>query len=215
MPDKPTDLLAADAQQQAFAFTAEASPEWGEVQAAESGSPKIPTFSMLAYTGGPMRVSGFYHPIVIDLAGMKSSNKTIPIFRQHDPLMIVGHGQAEISATDIRASGLVSADNEHSREVLSSSKAGFPWQASVGASIESAERLKDGEKAVVNGKTVSGPMTIARKTTLSEISFVPLGADRKTHTKVAAAATLAELHHRRPADAASVTLAELHSRRKS
>lgn len=165
-------------------ITAEADLEWSEVEAAE-GQSAVPKFSMKAYTGGTMRVGGFYRPVVVDLAGMKSS-KAIPIFRGHDPDRIVGHGEADITANDISASGVVSADNDHAREVIASSRNGFPWQASIGASVEEFESLKEGQKATVNGRSVSGPVLIARKSTLNEISFVPLGADRRTSARVAA-----------------------------
>lgn len=167
-------------------ITAEAALEWAEIEAAE-GVSSVPKFTMKAYTGGAMNVGGFFRPVVVDLAGMKSS-KSVPIFRGHDPDKIVGHGEASITANDISATGLISAENDHSREVIASSKNGFPWQASIGASVEEFEPLKEGQKATVNGKTVNGPALIARKSTLNEISFVPLGADRRTSAKVAAQA---------------------------
>lgn len=185
--------------------------EWSEIEAAEGGD-KVPTFKMTAYTGGAMRVMGFFRPVVVDLAGVKMTGRTIPIFRDHNPTQIVGHGTAEIGAGDIKASGVVSADNEHSRDVMVSSRKGFPWQSSIGASVEEFESIKEGQKIIVNGKTISGPVLVARKSTLNEISFVPLGADRRTSAKVAAQFTLAQLHASRPA---TVSLAQLHSRRKS
>ena len=29
---------------------------------------QLPRFQMVAYTGGPMRITGFSHPVVVDLA---------------------------------------------------------------------------------------------------------------------------------------------------
>lgn len=167
----------------ALQITADASVQWSDLEAAD-GEEKVPQFSMVAYTGGAMHV-GFHHPVIVDLAGIKASGD-IPIFRQHDPTQIVGHGKAEISDGGIVASGIISADNEHSRDVVSSSRKGFPWQASIGASVERFETLKEDDTATVNGKPVKGPVLIARKSTLNEISFVPLGADRRTSAKVAA-----------------------------
>ena len=48
------------------------------------------------------------------------------------------------------------------------------------------EFLEAGEEAEVNGRTVSGPLTISRETDLGEVSFVPLGADGDTHVSIAA-----------------------------
>lgn len=181
-------------------------PQFPEFIEAEEGGAKIPTFEMLAYTGSAMRLEGHFHPVVVDLSGVKLSGKTIPILRGHDPDKIVGHGTPVVSQNDIRISGMVSADNEHSHDVVSSSKRGFPWQASIGASVEKMQFVKPGEKEQVNGKVVTGPLLIARATTLGETSFVPRGADRKTSVKVAA--QLAKVA------AQPMTLAQLHSRRK-
>lgn len=177
-----TDIPQGD---QVLRIEAAAELEWSEIEAAE-GKEKIPSFKMTAYRGGPMNVGGFFRPVVVDLAGMKTGNKQLPIFRGHDPDRIIGHGEADIGATEIKASGLISADNDHSRDVVASSRRGFPWQASIGATVHEFESIKTGDKATVNGKTVKGPVLIARKTTLSEISFVPIGADRGTSAKVAA-----------------------------
>ena len=48
------------------------------------------------------------------------------------------------------------------------------------------EFLEAGEDAEVNGRTVTGPLTVSRETDLGEISFVPLGADGNTSVSVAA-----------------------------
>ena len=47
-----------------------------------------------------------------------------------------------------------------------------------------------GKSAVVNGKTVTGPANIVRAATLTEISFVPIGADLTTSASVAAQLSL-------------------------
>jgi hypothetical protein len=49
-----------------------------DVDAAASGdgATALPRFRMVAYTGGPMRVAGWRHPVIVDLAGL-----AIPSFR--------------------------------------------------------------------------------------------------------------------------------------
>jgi hypothetical protein len=164
----------------------EAAPEWSDLAAADdSGAPALRKFTMVAYTGGPMKVDGFFRPVVVDLAGLKGP-KQLPMFVQHDPTRIVGHGEVEILPQQVRASGVVSGAGPAAAEVVASSRNGFPWQASIGATITELEVLREGEKATVNGRQVSGPVLIARKADLNEISFVPLGADRKTSARVAA-----------------------------
>ena len=85
------------------------------------------------------------------------------------------------------ASGAISRDTEAAREVLESSKKGFPWQASIGAGVEEYEFVKEGTKVAVNGRNIEGPANVIRKWTLGEISFVDLGADRHTSARIAAA----------------------------
>ncbi|KKL10926.1 hypothetical protein LCGC14_2550940, partial [marine sediment metagenome] len=46
----------------------------------------------------------------------------------------------------------------------------------------------EGIKTTVNGKTLEGPLLVARKSTLAETSFVVIGADQKTSAKLAASA---------------------------
>lgn len=173
-----------------FAISAAAEPDWRDIQAEGEAAdkPKLRGFTMLAYTGGAMGVGGFYRPVVVDLAGVKVANSKTPILRGHDPDQIVGHGKVTISAKDITVDGVISAENSHSQEVVSSSRNGFPWQASIGASVREYEVLGEKDTATVNGQAIKGPCLIARKSVLSEVSFVPMGADSKTSAKVAASA---------------------------
>jgi hypothetical protein len=81
---------------------------------------------------------------------------------------------------------VVSRDTPAAREVVASSRNGFPWQASVGASVEEFEFVKENQTVLVNGRSFSGPLNVVRTATLGEISFVDLGADGQTSATVAA-----------------------------
>ncbi|MFN5958389.1 MAG: hypothetical protein ACK462_10700, partial [Planctomyces sp.] len=81
---------------------------------------------------------------------------------------------------------MISRDTSAAKEVVASSRNGFPWQASVGASVEEFEFIKDNQKATVNGQELTGPVNVVRKATLGEISFVDLGADGRTSASIAA-----------------------------
>ena len=161
-----------------------------EVEAgADGASTALPRFQMLAYTGGPMRIAGWRHPVVIDLAGLAIPAQSRPIRFGHDPLAGVGHTDSiRVEQGQLMASGVVSRDTAAAREVVISSKNGFPWQASVGASVEEFEFIKDHQQVTVNGRQYSGPLNVVRKSTLGEISFVDLGADGATSASVAAGA---------------------------
>ena len=60
-------------------------------EAAEEGKPALRKFSMVAYTGGAMRLGGWPYPVVVDLAGMRVTRKSRPILKDHDRASIVGH----------------------------------------------------------------------------------------------------------------------------
>lgn len=157
---------------------------------------KLPTFSMVGYTGAPITVSGFHHPLILDLAGIRTT-RFVPIFRGHDPDKIIGHGVASVSSEGVRVRGTISAANRHSRDVVTSAANSFPWQASVGANINRLEFVRPGDNRTVNGRVVEGPHLIARQSALKEVSFVPLGADDATSANVGdddANKTLSEIH---------------------
>lgn len=157
--------------------------------AADGKTPALPRFRMLAYTGQPMRVAGWRHPVIIDLAGLAIPSQSRPIRFGHDPLSGIGHTDAiHVDQGQLVAAGLVSRDTPAAREVVTSSKNGFPWQASVGASVEEYEFVKENQQVTVNGQQHSGPLNVVRKATLGEISFVDLGADGATSATVAATA---------------------------
>ena len=155
--------------------------------AAEGSTTSLPRFRMVAYTGGPMRVGGWRHPVIIDLAGLAIPSQARPIRFGHDPLSGVGHTDAiRVEDGQLVASGVVSRDTPAAREVVASSRNGFPWQASVGAGVEEFEFVKESQKVMVNGRQYSGPLNVVRRASLGEISFVDLGADGATSASVAA-----------------------------
>lgn len=157
--------------------------------AEEGATPRLPRFRMVAYTGAPMRIAGWRYPVIIDLAGLAIPSQSRPIRFSHDPTSGVGHTDSiRIDGGQLVAAGIVSRDTAAAREVVASSKNGFPWQASVGASVDEFEFVKERQTVIVNGQEHSGPINVVRKSTLSEISFVDLGADGQTSATVAAAA---------------------------
>lgn len=169
----------------ALTFTATADITFSA--AADGQSAPLPRFKMVAYTGGAMRVAGWRAPVVIDLAGLAVPSQARPIRFGHDPLSGVGHTDAiRVEAGQLVATGVISRDTPAAKEVVASSRNGFPWQASVGASVEEFEFIKDNQKATVNGQEITGPVNVVRKATLGEISFVDLGADGRTSASIAA-----------------------------
>ncbi|MCX7428034.1 MAG: hypothetical protein NTW96_20700, partial [Planctomycetia bacterium] len=177
-----------------FAFVCD--PEAIQIEAlaegedADDGKPRLPRFSMVAYTGGPMRIAGWRYPVIVDLAGLAIPSQSRPIRFGHDMASGVGHTNA-INIEDGRlvAAGVVSRDTVAAREIVVSARNGFPWQASIGSTVEEFEFVKENQKVIVNGREFAGPVNVVRKATLGEISFVDLGADGATSASVAAVAS--------------------------
>lgn len=166
---------------------AEADADFRLLEATDEAASKLRGFTMTAYTGGKMRLAGFAYPMVVDLSGLKVPAKSRPILRDHDPQQIVGHTDSiAVNAGSIRLAGVISAANDHAREVTDSADNGFPWQASIGAIAQRVVLISQGESVEVNGRRIVGPVYVARQATLREVSFVALGADDQTSARLAA-----------------------------
>ncbi|MBB3205444.1 hypothetical protein FHS27_001244 [Rhodopirellula rubra] len=149
--------------------------------------PALRKFSMTAYTGGAMRLGGWPYPVVVDLAGMRVTRKSRPILKDHDRGSIVGHtDDITINDKSLVVAGVISGVGTTAQEVIATSENGFPWQASLGASADKVVFIPEGKIAQANGREQKGPVYIARKSTLGEVSFVALGADDNTEARVAA-----------------------------
>ena len=156
-------------------------------EALEGERPPLRRFSMTAYTGGAVQLAGWRYPVVVDLAGMRVPKKPRPILKDHNACQIVGHTD-EIAVTErgLEVSGVVSGAGSAAQEIVATSENGFPWQASIGASAEKVVFINEGRTASANGREFNGPVYIARKSVLGEVSFVALGADDETWAHVAA-----------------------------
>lgn len=154
---------------------------------AGEGASTLPRFRMVAYTGDAMRIAGWRHPVVVDLQGLHIPSQRRPIRFAHSAYQGIGHTERIASENNtLVAEGVISRDTPAAREVVVSGKRGFPWQASIGASVQQAELVRAGKFVNVNGRQFEGPVYIARKTVLGEISFVDLGADSATSASIAA-----------------------------
>jgi hypothetical protein len=58
------------------------------------GKPRLPRFTMVTHTGGPMRTAGWHYPVVVDLAGLAIPSQVRPIRFGHDVTAGVGHADA-------------------------------------------------------------------------------------------------------------------------
>lgn len=156
------------------------------IQAAD-GDGALPQFRMVAYTGGLMRIAGFPHPVVVDLAGLDIPSQNLPIRLDHDRRQGVGHTQrVSVEGGQLVAEGLISRDTSWARDVARSGANGFPWQASIGAAVIEAEFIPAGATVNVNKQQFTGPVHVVRRAVLKEISFVDSAADPGTTARIAA-----------------------------
>ena len=156
---------------------------------AEDGKPSVnPKISIDAYNGGIMNVTGF-GPVVVDIQGMRVSDVT-PIVYNHDRTTvdsILGQTSKIEKGNSLKASGEIMSDSDICAKVLSLSKRGYRFQASIGATPIKGKEIGKAETAEANGQIHQGPFLLVTESELDEITIVPLGADKTTATAIAAA----------------------------
>ena len=147
-------------------------------------------FVIRAYTGGLLRIAKWDRPVVIDLKGLRA--RLVTILRNHDFNRMVGQGQAEVRESEVIIRGRITGDvtnpADPAYDIMLHARNGFIWPASVGASVERAEKVEAGATAVVNGRTFGGPLYIARAGRLGETSLLGVGADEDAYASIAARA---------------------------
>lgn len=149
----------------------------------------LPTFEMLAYTGGMLHFPQFDRPVVVDLATLRASGDVIPALRDHKLDQEIGHiPTIDNNGQQLKVAGVLSSTSEHQRRVVEAAKNGFAWQASIGADFNSSDfqPVESGRTVTVNGQLFNGPIYVARGGVLREVSFVSIGNDPGTAVNVAA-----------------------------
>ncbi len=151
--------------------------------------PRTPRkFSMEAYGGGQLQLAGWRFPVVVDLDGLSIRNGA-KAYLEHDRSARVGHlDGVNAEGGKLRVTGVVSSTTPTAREVMADADNGYPWQASIGAGVQQVEFVGEGKTVTVNGREFTGPINVARRSSLSEVSFVGNGADDQTSASIAAKA---------------------------
>lgn len=162
------------------------------IQAADSGDDGKPSgpakFSVLAYTGDAIELSGWDLPVVVDLKGMKFG-KSLVANLDHDSSKRVGNVTShEIVDGQLNLTGIASAATEARREVIESAADGFVWQASIEARPDKITEVSQGTAIQANGKEHIGPLYHVTASTLKGFGFVSHGADDNTTVSIAATA---------------------------
>lgn len=163
-----------------------------DLQAASGQKPR--RFSILAYTGGTLSVSGFDLPVVVDLSGLQA-NGAVPILLDHRDETETTIGQVDGVTNDGRRlvlTGTVTGQSPAVVNVLAQHDNGHKWQASIGALLTNVQEIAAGQVVTANGQTFRGPIYLARSAVLRETSVLPMGADAQTSVNLAAKAKLAK-----------------------
>lgn len=147
---------------------------------------EFPRLTLLAYTGGQVSLPALPYPVVFDLSSTVITNR-VPLLHHHNPERVVGHtDKVAINGKNIEGEGVLSGTGNHANEVRLNAANGFPWQLSVGLISDDVMFYADGETVSVNGDRFAGPVYVASKNLLREISFVSLGADGNTSATLVA-----------------------------
>jgi len=168
----------------------------------EDGEPeRVPSFFLHANTGRPMDVRGFLYPVIVDLEGTKFDRNKTPVIQDHETNLRIGHtteqaiipagqsgkiGKKTVKGPAVAAGGIVSSSSQTAAEYVADSKRGFPFQVSLGAGIVEGEIIDEGESVQVNGRNWRGPLIVASKSIIRELTITVLGADNRTSAKIAA-----------------------------
>ena len=166
------------------------------IAAADAGQPTAPRrFRISAYTGEPLLLWNWEYPVVIDLATADISAQSIPALYDHIPDESYIVGQVERLAIEgpnltppLIAEGRFTptgTERDYATRVIARADAGYQWQASVGGDPSQVDRVEAGQSITVNGRSYPGPVCVARGVVFREVSFVVLGADRRTSAVVA------------------------------
>lgn len=165
-----------------------------EVAIEAGGEPKRTRISIVAYTGGMMRVPG-WGDVAINLDGLDASGQ-VPLLADHDARVggVVGHGEACVVDGRLIVAGVMSGAGEAARQIVEMTIGGFSFQASVGVEPVEHERVAPGTKVEVNGRSLSSPrgFALVRRGRLREVSITPLGADPGTRVSIAASQRISE-----------------------
>lgn len=152
----------------------------------DDDTPGVP-FEMTVYSGEIIPNHWWWGNLAIDLDGIQIYKQELPVLRDHEPDRIVGYTKRiKVEDGKVKVKGYILEDTEDGQEVVKLSRKGFPWQASMYIPPLSIEHVQAGETADVNGKKLTGPGTIFRRSVLRECSFCVLGADKHTEAKALA-----------------------------
>lgn len=149
----------------------------------ENGPTKL---KFQGYSGDKVNLSdyGLDHPMVYDINGIEIPKKVSILYDHWD---VIGHATSVRkmdNGSAIRGKGIASIPGPNTTKVVEGIKNGYPWEASMGLRIYNQEQniefFPKGQSFNVNNRQFVGPMYVARKTTLVEMTVTSNGRDNNT-----------------------------------
>lgn len=170
---------------------------------ASEGTPeqKQDKLFLSANSGRPMDLNGYPYPVVVDMQGARFDKAVTPLIGDHDTKQRFGHTVAQaivpygqtgtidgrsVKGPLIAAVGVRSSASDFAKGVESDAKQKFPFQVSIGAKIKDGYVVEEGDSVTVNGQSWNGPLIVASKTNIRELTITVLGADSNTSAVIAA-----------------------------
>lgn len=150
----------------------------GEMSVAKGDNDKR-TFSGVANSGKPFLHGNQW--TVVDFDGIMFED-SVPVLLEHDRARRVGFGKLSVENHQLLVNGNL-LSNELSQSLSADADDGFPFQMSAHVKPSVTQVLTGNQTAVVNGQTVSAPITILKKCFIPEVSFTPTGVDNQTSAK--------------------------------
>ena len=145
----------------------------------ETGNIAPRQFSGVAHSGQVFSRHG--ERFIVDLSNLKFREKT-GVLLEHNPNEKVGVGTLNIGEQGLIIHGSL-LNTEQAQHIAQTADDGFPWELSAHIQSERQEQVNSGD-VVVNGLTVSAPITVLRDCVVREVSFVAVGADAHTHAEI-------------------------------
>lgn len=136
-------------------------------------------FSGVAHSGQVFSRHG--ERFIVDVSNIKFREKT-GVLLEHNPNEKVGVGTLNIGEQGLMIHGSL-LNTEQAQHIAQTADDGFPWELSAHIQSERQEQVNSGD-VVVNGLTVSAPVTVLRDCVVREVSFVAVGADAHTHAEI-------------------------------
>lgn len=147
--------------------------------------------SGVAYSGAVIEEHWPFENLIIDVATLQVAKDKTPIFRDHLPSQVAGHGKVSIEGSEVKINGKISKKSIYGQEILDLSEDGFEWEMSLGIYGGDFEEIED--EVEVNGILMKKGV-ILRNGMLREVSVVALGADKETNAEVFSAKEKKEVH---------------------